>query len=141
MADGEIDIAISFDPNEASNAIANLQLPDTVRTYVHSGGTIGNANFLAIPYNASAKAGAMVLADFLLSPEAQARKADPAIWGSGTVLAMERLPPAARAGFASLALGVATLPPEQLGNALPEPHPSWMVYLEREWIARFGSGQ
>ena len=141
MADGEIDIAISFDPNEASNAIANLQLPDTVRTYVHSGGTIGNANFLAIPYNANAKAGAMVLADFLLSPEAQARKADPAIWGSGTVLAMDRLPPAARASFASLALGVASLPPEQLGNALPEPHPSWMVYLEKEWIARFGSGQ
>ena len=141
MADGEIDIAISFDPNEASNAIANLQLPDTVRTYVHSGGTIGNANFVAIPYNASAKAGAMVLANFLLSPEAQARKADPAIWGSGTVLAMDRLPPAARASFASLALGVASLPPEQLGNALPEPHPSWMVYLEKEWIARFGSGQ
>ena len=34
MADGEIDLAISFSPNEASSAIANFELPDTVRTYV-----------------------------------------------------------------------------------------------------------
>jgi len=141
MADGEIDIALAFNPNEASNAILNQQLPDTVRSYVHAAGTIGNASFVAIPYNANAKAGAMVLANFLLSAEAQARQQDPAIWGSGTVLALDRLPPEERARFETLALGVATLPPEQLGVALPEPHPSWMVLVEKEWIARYGSGQ
>ena len=35
-------------------------------------------------------------------------------------------------------LGIATLPPEELGQPLPEPHPSWMVRLEDDWIARFG---
>ncbi len=33
----------------------------------------------------------MVLANFLLSPEAQARKQDPRIWGGATVLAVGRL--------------------------------------------------
>ena len=86
MADGEIDLALSFSPGEAAAAVAAFELPDTVRTYVLDGGTIGNASFLAIPYNASAKAGAMVTADFLMSPEAQARKADPEVMGSPTVL-------------------------------------------------------
>ena len=141
MADGEIDLALSFNPNEPSNAIANHELPDTVRTYVLDGGTIGNASFVAIPYNANAKAGAMVLANFLMSPEAQARKQDPAVWGSGTVLAMDKLEGEDRARFEAIELGIATLAPNELGQALPEPHPSWMVRLEQDWTARYGVGQ
>ncbi|WP_240611597.1 ABC transporter substrate-binding protein [Roseovarius nitratireducens] len=141
MNDGEIDLALSFNPNEPSNAIANFELPGTVRSYVLDGGTIGNASFVAIPYNANAKAGALVLANFLLSPEAQAHKQDPAVWGNGTVLAMDELSAQDRARFDAIELGVATLTPAELGEALPEPHPSWMVRLEQDWTARYGVGQ
>ena len=141
MADGEIDIAISFSPGEASTAIANGELPDTVRSFVMEGGTIGNASFVAIPYNANAKAGAMVLADFLLSPEAQARAQDPDVLGYGTVLAMDKLADADRARFDALELGIATLTPAELGPALAEPHPSWMTRIEQDWTARFGVAQ
>ncbi len=141
MNDGEIDLALSFNPNEPSNAIANFELPDTVRSYVLDGGTIGNASFVAIPYNANAKAGALVLANFLLSPQAQARKQDPAVWGNGTVLAMDKLAPEDRARFEAIDRGVATLTPAELGEARPEPHPSWMVRLEQDWTARYGVGQ
>ena len=141
MADGEIDLALSFDPAEASAAIENLELPETVRTFVLEGGTIANTNFVAIPFNASAKAGAMVLADFLMSPEAQARKQDPAVWGGFTVLDVAALPPEDRALFDGLDLGVATLSPEELGTALPEPHPSWMVRVEEDWARRYGAGR
>lgn len=141
MADGEIDLALSFSPGEASAAIANFELPDTVRTYVPEGGSIGNTSFVAIPYNASAKAGAMVLANFLMSPEAQARKLDADIWGSGTVLDVAALPAADKARFAGLKRGVATLSPEELGVVLAEPHPSWMGRIEQDWIARYGVGQ
>ena len=137
--DGEVDLAISFSPGEATAAIANLELPDTVRTYVLDGGTLGNASFVAIPYNANAKAGAMVVANALLSPEAQLRAQDPDVLGYGTVLAMDRLPEADRAAFAALDLGIATLSPEELGPALPEPHPSWATLLEAEWIERYGA--
>jgi putative thiamine transport system substrate-binding protein len=141
MADGEIDIAFSFNPSEASTAIANYELPDTVRTYVLDGGTIGNTNFVAIPFNANAKAGAMATANFLLSPEAQARKQDPSVWGAFTVLDLDALPSEDRSRFDALDLGVATLSPEDLGTPLPEPHPSWMVRIEEEWRSRHGVGQ
>ena len=138
MADGEIDLALSFSPGEAQAAIANFELPGTVRTYVLDGGTLGNASFLAIPYNASAKAGAMVVADFLMSPQAQARKADPEVMGSPTVLDVASLPEADRALFEAIEAGPASLPPEALGPALPEPHPSWMERIEADWEARHG---
>ena len=138
LADGELDITFAFNPAEASSAIANDLLPDTVRSFTFSGGTLSNTHFVAIPYNAAAKAGALVTANFLLSPEAQARKQDPQIWGDPTVLAMDRLDDADRARFAALDLGIATLRPDELGPALPEPHPSWMSMVEEEWARRYG---
>jgi len=139
LADGEIDIAFTFNPADASAAIAAGEFPDTVRTFVLDGGTIGNAHFVAIPYNASAKAGALVLADFLLSPEAQARKQDPAVWGDPTVLALDTLSAEDRARFDALDLGIATLAPEALGPVIDEPHASWLTEIERAWTARYAS--
>jgi len=139
LDDGEIDIAFSFYPAAASAAIANGQLPETARTFVLEGGTIGNTHFVAIPYNAKAKEGAMVVANFLMSPEAQARKENPEYWGDNTVLAMDRLSPEGRALFAEIPRGAATLPPDALGATLPEPHPSWMTRIEEVWLARYGS--
>jgi len=141
LADDEIDLAVSFSPGEASAAIAEFRLPDTVRTFVLDKGTLGNASFVAIPYNATAKAGAMVVANFLLSPEAQLRAQDPAILGYGTVLAMDKLAPADRDAFAALDLGVATLSPDELGPVQPEPHPSWMTRIADDWARRYGVGQ
>jgi putative thiamine transport system substrate-binding protein len=138
LADGELEIGFAFNPAAASNAIANNELPDTVRSFVLERGTIGNTHFVAIPFNANAKAGAMVLADFLMSPEAQLRKQDPTVWGDPTVLNIASLPAAERKAFEGLELGVATLSPSDLGIVLPEPHPSWMVALEKVWLARYG---
>lgn len=141
LADSEVDIIFAFNPSEASSAIAAGELPDTVRSFVFSGGTLANTHFVAVPFNAGAKAGALVVADFLLSPEAQARKQDPKMWGDPTVLAIAKLPEAGKARFASLDLGVATLPPSELGPALDEPHPSWMERIELEWARRYGVAQ
>jgi putative thiamine transport system substrate-binding protein len=139
LGDGEITIAFDFDPVAASAAIAAGELPPTVRGYVLDGGTIGNVNFVAIPFNSGSKAAAMVVANFLLSPEAQARKQDPDVWGGFTVLDVDALAPQQRARFEALDLGVATPSPEELGAAVPEPHPSWMVRLEEDWLERYGA--
>ncbi|UWQ16039.1 ABC transporter substrate-binding protein (plasmid) [Aliiroseovarius sp. M344] len=136
--DGEVDLAISFSPSEASTAIANYELPDTVRTFVLDKGTIGNASFVAIPYNSGSKAGAMVLADFLMSPEAQANAQDPEVLGYGTVLNMNALPDDDRARFDALELGIATLSPAELGRVQDEPHPSWMTRIADDWQSRYG---
>lgn len=135
LADGELLLALTFNPNDAANEIAAGRLPTTVTSFQFTGGTLGNTHFLAIPFNASAKEGAQVVANFLLGPEAQARKADLSVWGDPTVLALDRLRPEDRARFASKPL------PGQLASsspAIPEPHGSWVDPLEREWIRRYG---
>lgn len=138
LADGELEITFAFNPAEASNAIANQLLPDTVRSFTFSEGTLSNTHFLTIPFNANSKEAALVTADFLMSPEAQLRKQDVEIWGDPTVLAMDKLAGEDRDAFAELDLGVATLKPDQLGPALLEPHASWMGRIETEWSKRYG---
>jgi putative thiamine transport system substrate-binding protein len=141
IADNEVDLAISFSPGEASAAIANFQLPDTARTFVLEKGTLGNASFVAIPYNSGSSEGAMVVANFLMSAEAQTRAQNPDILGYGTVLNMDALSMDERAAFDALDLGVATLSPAELGTALPEPHPSWATRLADDWAAHYGVAQ
>jgi putative spermidine/putrescine transport system substrate-binding protein len=80
FADGEVEFAINYNPSEASKNIHEGLYPETVRTFVFEEGTIANTHFLAIPFNAADKEGAMVVANFLLSPEAQLHKADPTVW-------------------------------------------------------------
>lgn len=135
MSDGELLLALTFNPNEAANEIAAKRLADSVYSYQLSGGTIGNTHFLAIPFNAKAKQGAQVLANFLLSPLAQARKADISQWGDPTVLALDKLPAGERARFTAN-----TLPGqvEQVMPAIPEPHASWVDPIEKEWLRRYG---
>jgi putative thiamine transport system substrate-binding protein len=137
MYDGEVDITLSFNPAEASTSIANGLLPPTVRTTVMAAGSIGNTSFVAIPYNAANRDGAQVVANFLLSPEAQAKAQDPRMMGAPSVLDIAALPPAERQRFDDLPRGVATLGNADLGRILPEPHPSWMSRLTAEWERRY----
>lgn len=141
IADDELDLSISFSPGAASTAIANFELPDTVRTFVLDKGTIGNASFVTVPYNSGSKAGAMIVANFLMSPEAQARAQDPAILGYGTVLDMTAITADERAVFDGLDLGVATLSPADRGTVQAEPHPSWATRLADDWADRYGVAQ
>jgi putative thiamine transport system substrate-binding protein len=135
LADGELAISLTFNPNEVANQIAAKTLPATVQPYQHAAGTIGNTHFLAIPFNARAKEAAQVAANFFLSPVAQAKKADIKVWGDPTVLAIDRLSAADRALFTASAV------PGQLARTAPvilEPHGSWVDPIEREWARRYG---
>jgi putative thiamine transport system substrate-binding protein len=138
LADGEIDIGFSFAPGRASAAMADGELPESVRTFVFADGTLGNASFLSIPFNAAAREGALVLANLILDPEVQARAQDPDVLGWQTVLGLDRLEAEDRARFDALELGVATLRPDEMGVALDEPHPSWTTRVAEDWIARYG---
>jgi len=139
LDDGEVDFSMAFNPAEASAAINAGNLPDSVRTFIPEAGSIGNTHFVAIPFNAAHQAGAQVVANFMMSPEAQAKKQDPEGWGDWTVLDVAGLDQDDRARFDALPLGIATLSPEELTPVLPEPHPSWMTLIEAEWLRRFSS--
>jgi putative thiamine transport system substrate-binding protein len=135
MSDGELLLALTFNPNEPANEIAAKRLAPTVTAWQFAKGTIGNTHFVAIPYNARAAAGAQVVANFLLSAKAQARKADITQWGDPTVLDPAKLPPAERALFTASPLPgqVAVTAP-----TLPEPHAAWVEPVEKEWVRRYG---
>ena len=94
---------------------------------------------MAIPVNASAPAAAQVFANFLLSPEAQARKADIAVWGDGSVLDRNRLPASAQAALATSTKPAAPGALTEAVPTLPEPHASWVEALEAEWLKRYGA--
>lgn len=138
LNDGEISIAFSFNPNDAANGISNGELPNTVKSYVHQGGSLGNTHFVAIPYNSANASAAQVFANWLMSPQAQARKADPQVWGDPTVLSMHKLPAEQQALFTQIKRHPASLSESELGNILLEPHPSWVTAIEQAWLYRYG---
>ncbi|MCG7589815.1 MULTISPECIES: ABC transporter substrate-binding protein [Halomonadaceae] len=138
MSDGELSLAFSFYPTDAAVAVMEYELPQSVRSYVLEGGTLGNVHFVAIPYNSPHKAGAMALANFLLSPEAQAQKQSLSMWGDRSVLAIQQLEPSDQALFEQGDHHPSALPVDALSNTLAEPHPSWMNALQDAWLERYG---
>lgn len=137
MNDGEVDIAMSFDPASTAAAIAQGLLPESARVFVPEGGTIGNVSFVAIPYNAAHAEGAMVVANLLLDPEVQARMQNIEVLGSFSVLDPARLDATAQARFDALPSAPALPGLDELGPTLPEPHASWMTRLTEEWARRY----
>ncbi|MBW7983347.1 ABC transporter substrate-binding protein [Enterobacillus tribolii] len=127
--DNVLDMAITFNPGVAPAAIAAGSLPPDAKTYALRQGALTNVHFLAIPFNAKAKPAAMVVINFLMSPEAQARKASGKIWGDPTILDPHLLNARQQALFSKI---------QPLFPALAEPHPSWQEALEAEWQKRYG---
>jgi putative spermidine/putrescine transport system substrate-binding protein len=134
FANGEVYFDMAYNPAEASSLVEAGKFPETTRTFVFDSGTIANTHYVAIPYNSPHKAGAMVVANFLLSPEAQHSKADPANWGDFPAIEVSRLPESWQQQFAALPRGVATLPDETLAaRRLPELQATWRVAAEKAW--------
>ncbi|HDR2347515.1 TPA: ABC transporter substrate-binding protein, partial [Enterobacter kobei] len=73
-----------------------------------------------------------VVANFLLSPRAQIRKADPAIWGDPSVLDVKTLPE-------DEAKQLLAHTPQGLPKVLAEPQSAWVNALEQEWLRRYGT--
>ena len=75
-----------------------------------------------------------MLANFLLSPEAQLEKQRGDVWGDGTVLAPSRLPAPWPERFASAARDAAALSYDELAaRARPEVDPQYHARLLDDW--------
>ncbi len=138
MKQGKIDLMISFNPSEAVTGIAAGTLPATARAYVPERGSIGHCSFVAVPFNATQRAGALLVADFLLSPEAQARDSDPRFVGVPSVLAMDALSPEDYRFFDAVPRLPDLLSDAERGLPLPESHVSWVNQMIAGWEQRYG---
>ena len=137
FANGEVDFTMSNNQHEVMAKVRQGVLPPTARALVLEDGTIANSHFLGIPFNAPNAPGAMVVADFLLSPEAQLEKQKPDVWADGTVLADERLPAEWRARFEAVRRELGALPPATLARlARPEVAPEYHERLLADWRTR-----
>lgn len=134
FANGEVWISMSYGPAHAANEIAKGHFPKTTRTWVFDSGTIGNTNYLAIPYNSPNKAAAMIAANFLLSPDAQYEGARPEVMGWSTPLTPSLLPQDALAKFNSIPRDPATLDGDALAkHKLAELQATWLTRIEKDW--------
>ncbi|WP_034641462.1 ABC transporter substrate-binding protein [Desulfovibrio inopinatus] len=131
---GEIDFGMSYHPAHAQSKILDGDYPKTVRTCVMDDGSIFNTHFTAIPDTAPNKAGAMVVANFLLSPEAQLDKFDPKHWGDYPAIDIAKLPQDWQEKFSDVDLGAATMTPEALAaKGVPEIPAGYVEPLEEGW--------
>jgi putative spermidine/putrescine transport system substrate-binding protein len=134
FANGEIDFSLSNNQNEAVTKSMQGVIPKSSRALVLRDGTIANTHFLGIPANAPNAAGAMVVANFLLSPEAQLEKQRPSVWADGTVLRLDRLPTEWRARFDSVVNDPRLVPADTLrAYARPEVSPRYHERLQADW--------
>jgi len=134
LANGEIDFAMEYDASRAANFIKQGRYPETIRTAVLETGTMANVSYVAIPYNANNPAGALVLANHLLSPGYQILLTDPNELGWLVAVDPTRLSDEEQAELAAIERGIATLPPAELNShALPEARASWVAPIEQGW--------
>lgn len=132
FANSEIDFTMSYGPSFASEHISRGEYPPTTRTFVFDEGTIGNYSYLAIPFNASNPAGALVVINHLMSPS-HALDQGRAL-GSLFPLLSGGLTPEESAAVEALPLGPATLPAAELAkHQLSEPDAQYLERLEKDW--------
>lgn len=134
-ADGEVWMTMTYNPNSASGKIATGEYKESTRTFIFDKGTIGNTHFLAIPFNAPNKAGAMALINYILNVESQATKYEPETWGDLPVLDNDKLSQGEKDRFASIPLGMATLPQDVLlEHRIPEMPADLVPIIEKIWM-------
>jgi putative spermidine/putrescine transport system substrate-binding protein len=135
FANSEVDFVMGYNPAGAANLVSQGRYPQSTRTFVFDEGTIGNTHYVAIPFNASHKAAALVAANLLLDPAAQYEKAKPEVWGDLPVVAVDLIPEEWRSAFASLPRPPSVLPPEELqAHRAPELQSQWLQAIEQGWI-------
>jgi putative spermidine/putrescine transport system substrate-binding protein len=128
FADGELDLAMSYNPGFVESAVRRGVFADTIRPFVFTAGTLQNVSFLAIPANAAHRDGAMVVANLMAGPALQAAK-----WrdvGLPTVLELDRLG-SERALFDTDATGLRLV---EFGTPLAELSADRVVALDRRWL-------
>lgn len=134
-ADGEISAYFTYGPGAVGNSVSKGQFPLSTREAVLAGGNIANVSFLSIPYNASHKAGALVLANVLQDPKTQLAlyKAE----GAYPAIDLSKTDDATRKDFAAVPNSSSVLSLGELTrNAQPELASAYISRIEKDWKTR-----
>lgn len=134
FASGEIWFSMSNNDSEVDNKISEGLFPKSARAYIPEFGSIQNSHYIGIPKLSVNKASAMLVANFLISPEAQAHKLQPKIWGDGSVLDLSKLDKEDYKLFKKIEGRTYAPEREDLNaNALMELSPEYMIRLAEDF--------
>jgi putative spermidine/putrescine transport system substrate-binding protein len=130
FATGELHLGFGFGEGGIDDKVNQGLFPKTTRGYAWDNGTIRNSNYLGIPYNSTNKEGAMVVINFLMSPEAQLKKADHDGMDSNTILDIGKLPEEWKSKFEAMPKRLYGPELKDLADdAMQEPDPQYMISL------------
>ncbi len=133
-ASGELAITYAFGEGGIEEKVRQGLFPKTSKVYVWDNGTILNANYLGIPYNSGNKAGALVVVNFMASPEAQLASMDPNGMDANTILDLDRLPAEWQQKFAEAPQNLYAPELEELSaHVIKEPAPEYMIRLYEDF--------
>jgi len=134
FSQSELYFTMSNNDGEVDNKVTEGTLPGFARSYVLDAGTIQNSHYLGITKNSNQKAAAMVILNFLISPDAQLEKQNSSVWGDGTVLDLTKLSAKEQAAFNSLQNRI--YGPNRIeiaSKALMELAPEYMIRLNDDF--------
>lgn len=133
-SNGELLFTMSNNDGEVENKVLNGTLPEFSRAFVFESGTIQNSHYIGLTAHSAKKAAAMAVINFLISPEAQLKKADPKVWGDGSVLDRSLLTSEQQEAFDALDDRMfAPLRSEIDSKAIQEPAPEYMIRLHQDF--------
>ncbi|WP_420933023.1 ABC transporter substrate-binding protein [Alteromonas sp. A081] len=139
IGSGELSLAFSFTAAEIPSAVERFDLPKDVRTFAMSDGSLANVHFIGLPFNSPNHAAAKTVVNFLLSPEAQAKKQRLQVWGDDTVLDTNVLSASQKSLFETQQSHPSALDKSQPTPLYAEPHASWTDALRQAWEERYGA--
>ncbi|MEO5589191.1 MAG: ABC transporter substrate-binding protein [Gemmatimonadaceae bacterium] len=142
FANGEVDFTMSYNQNEVVTKVRQGVLPGSSRALLLRDATIANAHYLGIPRNAPNAAGAMVVANFLLSAEAQLVKLRPEVWSDGTVLNVAKLPSGVASRFRAIDIDPRSVPRDTLRRyETGEVAAEYNERIAKDWKSRVRSNR
>ncbi|RDY26343.1 ABC transporter substrate-binding protein [Romboutsia weinsteinii] len=124
-SDNEVYFTMTYSPNSFLGRIESGEFSKATKIIEFNSGNLSNTHFLAVAQNSQNKAGAMVLADFLMSIDAQGSKTDSNNWGDATVLDMNKVPADEKSKFSERSIVIE--------NAVPELSAGMVPIIEKIW--------
>jgi putative spermidine/putrescine transport system substrate-binding protein len=140
FSNGEVALTMTFSGAGIASDIQSGTLPSTAKVYCMNT-SIANTNYVAIPFDANAKAAAMVVANILLEPKQQADHVQ--LTGSGvgidvTALTGERAT-VINEVFDQLPAGTLAPQTEMARTSAPDLGGKLVGYIESVWMEKIGS--
>ena len=125
FSDNEVYVNMTYSPNGVMSRIKSGEFSKDTKILEFDKGNISNTHFVAIPKNSKNQSGAIILANFLISIDAQASKSDIKNWGDTTVLDIDKMTAEEKSMFSKSII---------IENSVPELKAELVPIIEKLWI-------